>query len=114
MSHALIARGLAHERDYRVDGERSRPDIAFPADKVALYVDGCFWHGCPQHFTVPKVRTQWWVAKVDGNRVRDAAAENRLRLQGWRVIRVWSHDQPVSVADAVGRVLLASAEAHAG
>ena len=68
-----------------------RPDFAFPAQRVALFVDGCFWHGCPRHYQAPASNARFWAKKISGNRRRDRSIDRRLRKQGWRVIRVWEH-----------------------
>jgi DNA mismatch endonuclease (patch repair protein) len=68
------------------------PDLTFRRLRLAVFVDGCFWHGCPQHGTVPKTNTPFWVAKILRNRRRDRQVDRRLKLLGWRVLRVWEHD----------------------
>jgi DNA mismatch endonuclease (patch repair protein) len=73
-------------RHCRVDGT---PDFCWAAAKVALFVDGCFWHGCPRCYAVPKSNARFWTAKVVGNRRRDRRVSARLRRKGWAVIRVW-------------------------
>lgn len=64
-------------------------DVAFPGRKIAIMLDGCFWHGCPRHGTIPKTRKDYWVPKLRGNRERDRLANQVLREQGWKIIRVW-------------------------
>jgi DNA mismatch endonuclease (patch repair protein) len=73
----------------------------FTRAKVAVYVDGCFWHGCPVHGTWPKANGDWWRAKIEANRERDRDTDRRLTAAAWRVIRVWEHED---VASAVARV----------
>jgi len=73
---------------------RRRADIAFTKGRLAVFVDGCFWHGCPTHGTWPKANAGWWKAKIEGNRRRDADTDDRLRAQGWFVVRLWAHDDP--------------------
>lgn len=73
-------------------------DIAFIGARVAVFVDGCFWHGCPLHATWPKENAGFWRAKIEANRARDADTTRRLRELGWEVIRVWSHEDPVEAA----------------
>jgi DNA mismatch endonuclease (patch repair protein) len=107
IARRLTERGRDHVLDHRIADERSRPDIAFPERHVALYVDGCFWHGCPEHFTVPKSRTSWWIAKIAANRHRDWAAVHRLQARGWLVIRAWAHDDPDSIVDKIELALCA-------
>ena len=71
---------------------RVRPDFVFPRLKVAVFVDGCFWHGCPRHATRPKNNEAFWRRKLDANRVRDRLVNRTLRRAGWRVLRIWEHD----------------------
>ena len=84
-------------RAYGICGWRRRqrifgkPDFVFRREKIAVFVDGCFWHGCPlpKHSPLPKSRAQWWAAKLLRNKKRDRAVTRRLRCSGWQVIRVW-------------------------
>jgi DNA mismatch endonuclease (patch repair protein) len=76
-------------------------DIAFSKAKIAIFLDGCFWHGCPQHATQPKANAQWWRSKLDKNMARDLETTKHLESQGWTVLRFWEHEAPVAVASAV-------------
>ena len=69
-----------------------RPDFVFLASRVALFVDGCFWHGCPKHYIKPKNNRAFWKRKLDANRARDRQVNRELRRKGWRVVRIWEHD----------------------
>ena len=69
-----------------------KPDFIFPKLKTAVFVDGCFWHGCPRHGTKPKNRAAFWLAKLTGNKVRDRRVNRALRERGWKVIRVWERE----------------------
>ena len=69
-----------------------RPDFIFRAQKVAIFVDGCFWHGCPQHFRRPQTRQKFWDAKIARNQARDAEVTQGLKKSGWRVLRLWEHE----------------------
>lgn len=91
LRRALWAAGL---RGYRKHprGVPGRPDIVFPRAKVAIFVHGCFWHGCPRHARIPKQNTAFWAAKFEGNQARDARKEAELKAAGWRVMTVWEHD----------------------
>jgi DNA mismatch endonuclease (patch repair protein) len=83
---------------YPVPGNRRRSiDIAFPGKKVAVFLDGCFWHGCPQHGSVPVTNREWWLSKIATNRARDENTDALLRAAGWMVVRVWEHE-PLEVA----------------
>lgn len=95
---------------YRVDqpplpGMRSRADVVFRPAKVAVFVDGCFWHSCPEHSTAPMNNRAWWSAKLAANVERDRRVDHLLETAGWYVIRVWEHEDPhdaaVSIADVV-------------
>lgn len=87
---------------YRVDARptescRSRADIVFRSRKLAIFVDGCFWHGCATHGTWPKANAAWWKQKIRANMARDEKTSATLRDCGWRVIRIWEH-QPADEA----------------
>jgi DNA mismatch endonuclease (patch repair protein) len=69
-----------------------RPDFVFPRLKLAVFVDGCFWHGWPQHATQPKANAGFWRKKLAGNRTRDRLVNRTLRVEGWRVLRIWEHE----------------------
>ncbi|MFN7341004.1 MAG: very short patch repair endonuclease [Opitutia bacterium] len=87
---ALRAAGIrGWRRGSRLPG---RPDFAFAAARLAVFVDGCFWHGCPRHHRLPRTRRAFWRAKVLGNRRRDRRVDRALRARGWSVLRVWEHD----------------------
>jgi len=77
----------------------------FPRKRVAVYVDGCFWHSCPQHATSPKNNAQWWADKLAANVVRDRDTDTRLAAAGWRVVRIWEHENPAEAADRVQAAL---------
>jgi len=79
-------------------GSRSRPDLVFTVARVAVYVNGCFWHGCAEHGTWPKHNAEWWRAKIEANRERDARADEFLSRAGWIVLRFWEHDDPRAAA----------------
>jgi DNA mismatch endonuclease, patch repair protein len=80
---------------------RSRADIVFRRSRVAVYVDGCFWHGCPTHGTWPKANATWWRAKIEANRRRDVAITAELISSGWAVVRVWEHEDPSIAVRAI-------------
>lgn len=69
-----------------------KPDFTFPKLKLAVFVDGCFWHGCPAHGTLPATRPEFWAAKLSRNRARDREVNSALKTLGWRVLRIWEHD----------------------
>lgn len=97
----LHARGFRYRVDYAPVNLRRRADVVFTAHRVAVFVDGCFWHGCPQHYVAPKSNWEFWSAKVAANRARDIATSEELRHAGWTAVRIWEH---VALADAVRMV----------
>ena len=94
--------GFRYRVDYQLPGiPRRRADIVFPKQRVAVFVDGCFWHRCPDHATFPKTNAEWWRAKLARNWERDRETDQLLIANGWRVVRVWEHE---SLADALEAV----------
>lgn len=108
----LALRRLLHAAGHRyrvawpVPGSRRRTiDIAFTRAKVAVFIDGCFWHGCPLHATWPKANGPWWRDKIETNRRRDEDTTAALRGLGWTVVRIWEHESPETAAASVIAVL---------
>ena len=104
----LAVRSILHSRGlrFRVDcsplkGVRSSADIVFSKAKIAVFVDGCFWHGCPEHFIMPKTNAEYWSAKIGRNAARDTAVNQTLADEGWTVIRVWEHEDSNAAADRI-------------
>src|SRR4051812_10156477 len=97
---ALHAAGLRFRKDLRIDVEaaRPRPDIVFTRAKVAVFVDGCYWHSCPAHATTPTRNADYWTPKLARNVERDREQDAALRQAGWTVVRIWEH---VPVEEAV-------------
>jgi len=81
-----------------------RPDIAFPRQRVAVFVDGCFWHGCPRHYTAPSNNHSFWAAKLAENQARDGRVAAQLKAGGWRIIRLWEHEIEADAVKAARRV----------
>ena len=107
---ALLRRLHAAGYRFRVDfsplpGLRRKADIVFTRRKVAVFVDGCFWHCCPQHGTMPAANHDWWEAKLARNAERDAETNRLLASAGWTVVRVWGHEDSEAAADRVSRAL---------
>ncbi|MFF9522093.1 very short patch repair endonuclease [Streptomyces achromogenes] len=103
---ALYRRGLRYRVGIRpVKTLRRTADVVFPKAKVAVFVDGCFWHGCPEHYRPAKQRAQKWQEKIQANRDRDAATNLVLKEAGWSVIRVWEHEDPEAAAELVREVV---------
>lgn len=90
---ALHTAGYRFRKDYpiRVDGKLIRPDIVFTKRKIAVFVDGCFWHCCPEHGRQPSVNGNYWSPKLEGNVARDRRQNHALEASGWYVLRFWEH-----------------------
>ncbi|MFE2127569.1 very short patch repair endonuclease [Streptomyces amritsarensis] len=98
----LHAAGLRYRLQVKVPTMPRRTiDIAFPGAKVAVFLDGCFWHGCPEHATQPKANAQWWREKLDKNMARDRETSELLAAAGWTVLRFWEHETAESVVARV-------------
>ncbi|MCC7416899.1 MAG: DNA mismatch endonuclease Vsr [Acidobacteria bacterium] len=102
---ALRALGLRYRVDVALTGTRRRADVVFLGARVAVFVDGCFWHGCPAHGTWPKANAAWWREKIEGNRRRDRDTDRRLKRAGWTVLRFWEHEGTAAAARAVESAL---------
>lgn len=100
---ALHARGLRYRKDrlLKLTGRRVRPDVVFGPAGVAVFVDGCFWHRCPEHSTSPSANAAYWRAKLERNVARDRADNDALEAAGWTVVRIWEHEDPVEAAERV-------------
>jgi len=86
---ALWAKGFRYRLHAKIQG---KPDVVFISQRVAIFVDGCFWHGCPLHSVKPKSNRKFWEDKLKSNRIRDKRVTASLRQQGWKVIRIWEHE----------------------
>jgi len=103
---AVHALGLRYRVGIRpITGIRRTADLVFPRAKVAVFVDGCFWHGCPEHHRPAKRNTEFWTTKIQGNIARDADTDNRLKQAGWHVVRVWEHEPPSVAADKIRTIV---------
>lgn len=104
----LLVRRILHARGirYRVDarpepGLRCKADIIWRGTQLIVFIDGCFWHGCPEHATKPKANQEWWARKLEDNITRDRRTDSELAARGWTVLRFWECEEPVTVADAI-------------
>ncbi|MGW5634097.1 very short patch repair endonuclease [Streptomyces sp. NPDC003832] len=98
----LHAAGLRYRVNVPVPGMPRRTiDIVFTRARIAVFLDGCFWHGCPQHATQPKANAEWWRNKLDKNMARDGETTRHLEAAGWTVLRFWEHESPDAVARSV-------------
>jgi DNA mismatch endonuclease (patch repair protein) len=110
LRRAVHGRGLRYRVAARPLKElRRTADLVFTRAKVAVFLDGCFWHGCPEHHTVAVRNGKYWASKVERNRARDAETDRKLIEAGWTVVRIWEHEDPL---DAAGRVEAAVTEAR--
>jgi DNA mismatch endonuclease, patch repair protein len=101
----LHAKGLRYQVDASLPGMRRRADLLFVSARVAVFVDGCFWHSCPDHGTRPRSNAEWWAAKLAANIDRDRDTDQRLTTAGWTVIRIWEHEAPIHAAQRVAEIL---------
>lgn len=101
--HRMGLRFRIHLRPLK--GVRRQADVVFTRRRVAVFVDGCFWHGCPQHGTWPRSNQQFWRDKIEGNRRRDIDTNARLNAEGWTTVRVWEHEDPVSAAHRIAALI---------
>lgn len=102
----LHGAGLRYRLHVRpVSDLRRTADIVFRPEKVAVFVDGCFWHGCPQHGTMPKRNVEFWQAKIARNVERDEDTRLRLAAAGWAAVQVWEHDDPEQAASAIASLV---------
>lgn len=109
----LRLRSILHRRGlrFRVDqvvleGSKARADLVFRRARVAVFVDGCFWHACPVHATWPRANAAWWRSKIQGNVARDRRTDAFLRTAGWSVVRVWEHEDPAEAAQRIERAVV--------
>lgn len=100
---ALHAEGLRFRFHRRIEG--ITVDIVFPGPRVAVFVDGCFWHGCPEHATFPKSNRDYWLPKLAENKERDERQSKHLQRLGWKVIRVWEHDCLPPASNVVAQII---------
>ncbi|WP_374235672.1 very short patch repair endonuclease [Lentzea sp. CC55] len=107
LRRALFAAGLRYRVHRRpVKGVRREADIVFTSAKVAVFVDGCFWHGCPEHATWPKNNAEFWRTKIETNRRRDLDTDRKLADDGWLAVRVWEHETAAAAAARVQEIVL--------
>lgn len=99
----LHGRGLRFRKDQplHLSHKRVRPDVVFPGARIAIFVDGCYWHGCVRHKTLPKTNTEFWAKKIARNVERDREVDEALTASGWLVLRFWEHDDLTDACDAI-------------
>lgn len=97
-------------RHLRITGWRrnsalpGKPDLVFSKSKLVVFVDGCFWHGCPRCFALPKSNVRYWRRKIAGNRIRDVKVREALRAKGWATLRIWEHSLRINPAAQIARL----------
>lgn len=102
----LHAAGVRFRVDVRPDEDlRVRGDLVWKGRRLAVFIDGCFWHGCPVHATTPKANREWWREKIDANVARDRRNDRALEARGWRVARFWEHEDPEEVVCQIKTLL---------
>src|SRR5213593_4670757 len=101
---ALHRAGLRFRKNRRLRLAKGsvRADVVFPIDRIAIFIDGCYWHRCPDHGTDPQTNRKYWRAKLDGNVRRDAVVTAALRADGWTVLRIWEHVPPDEAVSHIG------------
>lgn len=118
-SPEMAVRRLVHAAGlrYRVDARplpelNRRADLVFTRAKVAVFIDGCYWHGCPEHGTTAKTNPEYWSPKIARNKERDAETDDLLIRAGWRVVRAWEHEAPAEVAKQVLALVREAAQVY--
>ena len=106
----LWHRGFRYRLKNKLPG---KPDIIFPSERIAVFVDGCFWHGCPEHFQQPETNTAFWREKIEKNKERDKKVDTTLESDGWRVLRFWEHEVTKNLGNCVNRIISVLKETHA-
>lgn len=101
----LWSRGFRYSLHRPIRGTRRTIDIALVKHRVAVFVDGCFWHGCPKHGSTPTNNAEWWIRKLEANRRRDVDTNRILKSQGWTVVRVWEHETVKTAANRIQRAV---------
>jgi DNA mismatch endonuclease (patch repair protein) len=102
----LHSQGLRYRVNFRpLSDIRRTADVVFTRQKVAVYIDGCFWHGCPIHYSRPASNSEFWAAKVNRNKARDADTVRTLADQGWTCLRFWTHEGPETIASSIAAVV---------
>lgn len=112
---ALHRRGLRYRLGVRIPSQpRCSPDVVFARAKVAVFLNGCYWHGCRSHASWPKSNAEWWREKIEQNRRRDRSVDATLRSAGWKVLRIWEHEDPETAASKIEKVVVSRLGTEAG
>jgi DNA mismatch endonuclease, patch repair protein len=112
-------RSLLHKLGFRfrthravVPGLRRNADLVFVSARIAVFIDGCFWHSCPLHRTIPKTNKKWWVTKLAANQLRDIDTNAKFKKHGWKVVRIWEHEDPNKAALRIASAVRKSLRVH--
>jgi DNA mismatch endonuclease (patch repair protein) len=106
LRRALHAKGLRYRLHFPLlTKPRLVADIVFPSAKIAVFVDGCFWHGCPEHASWPKSNAEFWCEKIETNRTRDANTDQLLTVLGWEPVRIWEHEDATEAAKRIAELV---------
>lgn len=106
LRQALWSRGLRYRLHYSLPGT---PDLVFVGPKLAVFIDGCFWHGCPEHYRPPQANVAYWQLKLTRNQERDRRVDQQLASEGWKVLRVWEHEIRRDLSGVLYRIAAAMA-----
>lgn len=102
------ANGLRYRVNARPEPElRRTADLLFTRARVAVFIDGCYWHGCPEHFSMPATNLEYWSTKIGRNQARDLETTTLLEARGWLVLRFWEHEPPIAVAERIAQLVRA-------
>lgn len=103
-----VNHSLRFRKGFRITssaGVSVRPDVVFTRSRTVVFVDGCYWHRCPDHGTVPRRNAEYWAPKLASNVARDRRVDEALQADGWQVVRVWEHQDPDAAAETIGRLV---------
>jgi DNA mismatch endonuclease, patch repair protein len=108
LCNCLKRMGFRFRTHALLPSSRCRPDLAFPRQKLVVFVDGCFWHGCPKHGSWPSANAGWWREKIEQNQSRDRRSRAAIKRAGWQLVRVWEHEDPERAAMKIAKLLRAA------
>tara|TARA_B100001989_G_C24509933_1_gene449803 strand:- start:1006 stop:1407 length:402 start_codon:yes stop_codon:yes gene_type:complete len=101
IARACFSLGLRYRKNVKIQEVKTVADLVFKKHKLIVFIDGCFWHGCPYHYKTPKTNSEWWDAKTERNKIRDKTKTKELRKLGWKVMRIWEHTNPDKAAEKI-------------
>ena len=101
IARACFSLVLRYRKNVKIQEAKTVADLVFKKHKLIVFIDGCFWHGCPYHYKTPKTNSEWWDAKTERNKIRDKTKTKELRKLGWKVMRIWEHTNPDKAAEKI-------------